>query len=349
MKTHAEETWMLEALRLARLGEGLTRPNPPVGAVVVRARGIIGAGYHHRAGQPHAEILALKTAGAKARGADLYVTLEPCSTWGRTPPCVEAIVESGIRRVFVAIKDPNPRHAGRGLRQLRARGLEVYLGLGRNEAQRLIAPFEKWIQTGRPYLTLKLACTLDGCIADRTGAARWISSPVSRRWVHALRRRVDGVMIGAGTLLQDDPCLLPRPARGRHPYRIILAGRRKLPRTLQVFSDAERERTLVCRVGGASKRQGLNFTDLKSVMCYLGQAGLLHVLCEGGGHLAAALLEENLVDELSLILAPRVLADPRAIRAFAGRGWRLPQAPGFEITKIKQEGQDVRIMARRRF
>ena len=204
------EFWMQRALRLARRGEGLTRPNPPVGAVAVKSGKIVGEGYHRRAGGPHAEVVALSKAGTKARGCTLYVTLEPCCTWGRTPPCTDLILSSGVRRVVVSVRDPNPRHSGRGLTLLRRKGIRVIEGVCAEEGMKLIAPFAKWIRRGLPYVTLKLGMSVDGKIADRKGRSRWITGPEARNKVHELRRRVDGILVGGGTVRNDDPS--PAPA-----------------------------------------------------------------------------------------------------------------------------------------
>ncbi len=193
-----DERWMRIALAQARRGEGLTRPNPPVGAVLVRNGRLLGRGFHRRAGRPHAEINALRAAGDAARGATLYVTLEPCSTWGRAPPCTEQIIARGIRRVVIGCPDPNPNHAGRGVRILRRAGLSVTVGVCGPECAGLVAPFHSWITRGLPYVTLKLGASLDGRIADARGRSRWITGPEARREAHRLRRRVDAILVGRG-------------------------------------------------------------------------------------------------------------------------------------------------------
>jgi len=308
--------WMQRALALAEQGIGLTRPNPPVGAVIVRKNRVVGEGWHRRAGGPHAEVYALRSAGRRAQGATLYVTLEPCSTWGRTPPCTELILASGIRRVVVACRDPNPRHRGRGLRQLRKAGLEVVTGVCRSQAQRLIAPFRKWVETGLPWVTLKLGMSLDGRIADGGGASRWITSPEARRRVQELRRKADAILIGRRTAERDDPRLLPRPARGRRPYRVVVDGRGVLPPTLRLFRDAHAEQTIVFTSRASPQGWRRRITaggarlvvlpgsgprvDLRSVLKKLAEAGILHVLCEGGGILAGQLLKLGLLDEVVL-------------------------------------------------
>jgi diaminohydroxyphosphoribosylaminopyrimidine deaminase/5-amino-6-(5-phosphoribosylamino)uracil reductase len=350
---------MGEALRLARLGEGLTRPNPPVGAVVVRQGRIVGRGYHRKAGGPHAEVYALRHAGRQARGATLYVTLEPCSTWGRTPPCTDAILAAGIGRVVVALKDPNPRHAGRGFRVLRKAGIEVVRGCLSAEARVLLAPFTSHIVHQRPWITLKLAQTLDGRIADGWGTSRWISGPASRRLVQALRRRADAIMVGAGTARADDPSLLPRPDGGRRPYRLIVDAAGRSPATLGVFTDDARERTRLVttrRCPAALRRkveaQGVTVwtlpargrgVSLQALMRTLHDAGLLHVVCEGGGQLAGALLAAGLVDEWVLFVAPKALGE--GVPALGGVKWRLSAAPSWRVTEVARSGEDMLIRA----
>lgn len=331
---HEDERWMRRALGLARKGEGLTRPNPPVGAVLVRNGHVIGEGYHRMAGGPHAEIEALRKAGSKARGSTLYVTLEPCSTWGRTPPCTDAILAAGVARVVVAVRDPNPAHAGRGLALLRRKGLKTDEGFCHDEAQALIAPFAKWIRSGVPYLTLKLGMSLDGRIADRHGRSRWITGPLARVVVQALRRRADAIMVGARTVIADNPSLLPRPGMGRKPWRVVIAGREKISPRARVLSD----RTLVFR-----SRNGK--VSLRRAMKTLARQGILHVVCEGGGELAASLIKARLVDEIWLFMAPAVLGG-ESVNAVAGTGWPLAKAPRFKLFSVENVGDDLLIRAR---
>ncbi|MFH0907703.1 MAG: bifunctional diaminohydroxyphosphoribosylaminopyrimidine deaminase/5-amino-6-(5-phosphoribosylamino)uracil reductase RibD [bacterium] len=330
-----DEKWMARALVLARKGEGLTRPNPPVGAVAVKAGKVVGAGWHRRAGTDHAEVLALRQAGAKARGATLYVTLEPCSTWGKTPPCVDAVVEAGIARVVVAIRDPNPAHEGRGLAMLRRKGIVVVENVLQEEAAELIEPFAKWITTGHPYVTLKLAMSFDGKIADRNGTSRWISGKASQKKVHELRRRADAIMVGAGTVRADDPQLLPRPGRGRKPFRVIVG---RIPRTARVLRDEHAARTIVAAPDGGR-------ISLSRLMKQLGKRGLLHVLCEGGGELAASLIKAGLVDEYFFFIAPKFMGGRKAVSALGGTGWLLKDAPGVRFVSGESVGPDLLVRA----
>lgn len=352
--------WMEEALRLARLGEGLTRPNPPVGAVVVRGSRRVGSGWHRRAGGPHAEIHALRQAGRQAQGATLYVTLEPCSTWGRTPPCTEAIIAAGIVRVVAAMADPNPRHAGRGFRVLRRAGIEVERGPCAAAARDLLAPFTSSMLRQRPFVTLKLAESLDGRIADSQGRSKWISGSTSRGIVQALRRRADAVLVGSGTVLKDDPTLLPRPDRGRRPYRVIVDASGRVPVSSKVLTDEASSRTILattkrcpveCRAaygaGGArvlvlpASGRGVS---LPALMKSLQKLGVLHLLCEGGGELAASLVNGHLVDELVMFVAP-ILIGGAGRTTLAGPGWPLARAPRFTPVETRRVGQDILIRA----
>ncbi len=348
----ADLKWMRQALALARRGEGQTRPNPPVGAVLVKNGYRIGQGWHRRAGGPHAEIYALRQAGDQARGATLYVTLEPCSTHGRTPPCVESILQAGIRRVVVAAIDPNPSHAGRGIRLLRGHGVEVETGIGAEEAARLIAPFACLMRNRRPWFTLKLGLSLDGRIADHTHSSRWITGPEARKTVQSMRRVSDAILIGAGTLRHDNPSLWPRPDRGRSPWRVIVVRTGALPLSAQVFTDAHASRTIVAAPRGwvpatarALRRKGITVWELPckrflpALAEHLGELGILRVLCEGGGILAGELVRARLADELCVFLAPMLLGGP--VGAMGNTQWRLARAPRFQLAESNSIGHDI--------
>lgn len=355
---------MRRALALARRGEGLTRPNPPVGALVVKAGRAIGAGFHARAGGPHAEVIALEAAGAGARGASLYVTLEPCCTHGRTPPCVDAIIKAKVREVIVGARDPNPKHCGRGLAALRRAGIRVIENVCRAEAENLIAPFAKWITTGLPFFTLKLGVSLDGKIADTTGKSKWITSAASRKAVQAMRRRSDAIMVGAGTLRADNPGLLPRPALGRKPMRIVVSSSGRIPARSKVFIDAECGRAVVavakhCAIaaqkalaGSASEvwafRQTRSGIDLRALARKLGEQGILHVLCEGGGELTESLIRAGLADELVFFVAPKIIGGGEAHSAVKGVGWPLGKGPELDFLECRKSGPDILIRARPR-
>lgn len=351
---------MQRALDLAVQGEGLTRPNPPVGAVVVKGTRIIGEGFHPRAGEPHAEVFALREAGTAARGATLYITLEPCCTHGRTPPCTDAIIAAGIHRVVYGCVDPNPSHAGRADRILAKAGITVTRPVLESSCQTLIAPFTMRLLHQRPLVTLKLACTLDGRIADPRGTSKWITGPEAREAVQSLRRAVDAIMVGAETIRADDPSLLPRPADGREPWRVVVAGARPLPAKARIFSDETKGRTIVYATRDFTQtdrlqQRGITVVTLpaargnvsmKAVLRDLAARGCMHLLCEGGGVLAEALLRENLIDQCWMFYSPRFLGDG-ATPCVAGRGWQLDRAPGFVMSHVEQLGGDVLMVAKR--
>ena len=349
--------WMRLALALARRAEGQTRPNPPVGAVVVKNGRKAGQGWHKQAGGPHAEVFALRQAGKTARGATLYVTLEPCSTFGRTPPCTDAVIRAGIARVVVAMVDPNPKHAGRGLRLLRNAGIRVETGACGAEAAALLAPFARLKLHKRPFITLKLGLSLDGRIADYTHASRWITGPEAREMVQALRRGADAVMVGAGTVRHDNPSLWPRPDGGRKPWRVIVVRSGPLPLSAKVFTDEHAARTIVAAPKGWQpacarriRKTGATVLELPSrgflpaLTRALGRLDIMHVLCEGGGILAGELIQAGLVDELCIFLAPVLIGGP--VGATGASQWRLNRAPGFEVTEIRRAGQDCLIRLR---
>ena len=356
-----DEAWMQRALQLARRGEGLTRPNPPVGAVAVSQGKVVGEGYHRKAGGPHAEVVALGKAGSKARGCTLYVTLEPCSTWGRTPPCTDLILSSGVRRVVICVRDPIPEHSGRGLTLLRRKGVSVVEGVCEEEGRTLIAPFARWITRGLPLVTLKLGISVDGKIADRKGNSKWITGPEARRKVHELRRRVDAVLVGAGTVRMDNPSLLPRPDRGRKPWRIVLARGGNIPAARRILTDNAVNQTMVvvsgrCPAAAVARirRAGADVLVvpevrgrvwLTSVLRQLGRKGILHVLCEGGSELAEAMIRAHAIDEYLFIVAPHIIGGARSLGAVGGEGWLLGAHPRIKFVSCEPAGQDFMIRA----
>jgi len=262
--TDADGPWMRRALQLAEQGRGFVEPNPLVGAVVVRDGRAVGEGWHQRYGQAHAEVNALAAAGDAARGATLYVTLEPCCHHGKTPPCTDAVLRSGVRRVVAAMYDPFPQVAGHGADLLRAAGVVVEVGLGEAEARRLNAPYLKLLATGRPYVHAKWAMTLDGKIATRTGDSKWISNEASRHRVHALRGRMDAILVGIGTALADDPQLTARPPGPRTPARIVLDSHGRLPPTSLLAQTARTTPVLVVTAGGPEQGRA---QELRGLVC----------------------------------------------------------------------------------
>jgi diaminohydroxyphosphoribosylaminopyrimidine deaminase/5-amino-6-(5-phosphoribosylamino)uracil reductase len=342
------------ALREAEKGLGRTSPNPAVGAVVVKAGRVVARGHHARAGAPHAEVVALARAGSRARGADLYTTLEPCDHWGRTPPCSLAILQAGVRRVFVGSRDPNPVVNGRGTGRLRRGGVEVVPDVLRAECDRLNRAWFHFITTGLPFVTLKIAASLDGRIATRTGDSRWVTGPEARALVHRLRDRVDAVLVGSGTARADDPRLTARPpgGRGRDPVRVVLDTRLRLPRRLRLFRQRSAAPTLVaharerlprlppgvepvrCRARGGR-------IDLADLLDKLGQRGVTHLLVEGGARVASAFLAAGLVDELLLFLSPRVVGGDGLAWAQGPGPGRMAEALRLAEVEVARCGEDV--------
>jgi len=349
--------YLRQALRLARKGSGRTSPNPLVGAVVVRGSQVVGAGYHQKAGGPHAERIALSQAGRKARGATLYVNLEPCNHTGRTPPCTEAILESGVKKVVFGMEDPNPRVAGGGGSYLRSQGIEVSGGLLERECRALNEVYLKWVTTGFPFVTLKAALSLDGKIATRVGDSKWISNEQSRAKVHRLRSRVDGILVGIGTVLADDPLLTPRLSRKkiRTPLRVIVDPQLKIPLPARLFSDPGP--VLIAAAEGAPKkkaaellRKGVDLVlfpdrggrfDLKVLLAYLGRKEVTDLLVEGGSEIFSSFLSEGLADRLWLFYAPILIGGQSAKGMIGGRGVAtVDEALKFERLRWQSLGGD---------
>lgn len=331
----SDERFVGRALALAKRGAGKTSPNPMVGAVLVRNGRIIGDGWHKKAGGPHAEVNALRR--GNARGATLYVTLEPCCTHGRTPPCTDAIIAAGVKRVVVAALDPNPKHNGRGLRALKRAGIRVEAGLLAEEAAHLNEAFNKWIVTGLPLVIAKAAMSLDGKIATRTGDSKWITSEAARRYGHKVRAQVDAIVVGAGTVIADDPQLTVRHGvRGRQPLRVVVDSRGRCPLKAKLFSDKYRSRTLVVTsqqlkakwrralsgrgVGVAMLPARGGHVSMRAVMKLLGHREVTSVLIEGGGGLPGAVFDAGLVDKVLFFYAPLVIGGAEATTPVQGRG-----------------------------
>ncbi|NDC07339.1 MAG: bifunctional diaminohydroxyphosphoribosylaminopyrimidine deaminase/5-amino-6-(5-phosphoribosylamino)uracil reductase RibD [Synechococcaceae bacterium WBA_2_066] len=310
---------MDRALRLAGLADGLTSPNPLVGAVVLSAAGeLVGEGYHRKAGEAHAELMALQQAGSKAKGGSLYVTLEPCCHQGRTPPCTDAVLSSGVKRVVVAIADPNPLVAGKGLKLLREAGLEVELGEGAEAAKKQNSAFLHRINTGKPEGILKWAMSLDGRTALPNGASQWISGPEARSWVHQLRSRCDAVIVGGGTVRADDPLLTSRGRRTPEPLRVVVSRELNLPQNAQLWNQ-ELAPTLVAHGPGAKaekialldqlgiERLPLDRCEPQQLMEALANRGCNRVLWECGPELAAGAIGQGCVQHIAAVIAPKLL------------------------------------------
>ncbi len=329
--------YMQCALDLAYQGLGRTAPNPAVGAVIVKDGEIVGRGFHPRAGEPHAEVFALRDAGARARDADVYVTLEPCSHYGKTPPCAEALVAAGVKRVFVGVTDPNPRVAGAGIALLEKAGIDVLVGVQEEQCRRLIAPFKKHILSGLPFTIYKTAMTLDGATATWNGDSKWVSSAASRRHVHHLRDRVEAIMVGIETVLHDDPLLNTRldDGVGRDPLRVVVDSRLRMPPNSRMLRQSSAAATLIATgVQDTDKIRRLEEVGaeilvlplkggkvfLPALWRELGRRQVQRLLLEGGATLATAALQERLIDQLMLFAAPKILGGLPARGIFAGPG-----------------------------
>ena len=339
MKT--DEKYMRLALSLARRAKGLTSPNPAVGAVIVKAGKVVGKGYHKRCGLPHAEINALNAAGDKAKDATLYVTLEPCDHFGRTPPCTDAIIKARIKRIVAGMKDPNPANNGRGIRKLRKHGIKTSVGVLEDKARDLNRPFIKFITTGMPYVTVKMAESLDGKIATKTGDSKWVTSEDSRQYVRKLRSKVDAVMVGVNTVIKDDPALLSRIPGVREPARVIVDSDLKTPRNAKIFSTAS-----ISPVYIATAKRKHGKVDLRDLLKKLGKMGMINVMVEGGGGLVAGLIEKKLVDEFLFFIAPKIIGGKDAVTSVEGTGVRqMSQALMLNNMKIRKFRKDILITA----
>lgn len=330
--------FMKMALALAEKGRGFTSPNPMVGAVVVQDGKVVGKGWHQRVGEAHAEVNAIDDAGVHSKGATIYVTLEPCNHTGRTPPCTKKIIESGIRRVVVAMKDPNPGVIGGGMDMLQKAGIEVTPGVCEKQAEKLNEVFIKYIRTGQPYVILKIASTLDGRIATRTGDSKWVTSEAARNMVHEIRNETDAVMVGINTVKVDNPSLTARlPGRtGRDPRRIVLDTRLSIPldaRLIHIQSDSDT--MVVCGKSAppkkkqALKEKGVTILeagekdggiDLSALMPVLGKMGITSLLIEGGSRVAQSALQARIVDKVLFFYAPKILGGDDGFPIFRGTG-----------------------------
>jgi len=317
-----DEQYMRRALQLARRGMGKVNPNPMVGAVIVRAGRIIAEGYHHKFGEDHAEIDAIKRASRGVRGATMYVTLEPCCHWGKTPPCVDTIIEQGIKRVVIGTLDPHPLVNGKGVQILRDHGIEVTVGVLEQEARAVNEVYFYHTQTGLPFITVKYAQSLDGRIATSQGNARWISSEASRRFAHRLRAQHEAIMVGIGTVLADDPQLTVRLVKGRNPLRIVLDSRLRILPIAQVLRDDGKTLIVTTEAKAEKKIEALHQqgkevlvaqrgqdgrVELVSVMKQLAERGISSILVEGGAEVITSFLKEGLVNRMVVITAPLIL------------------------------------------
>lgn len=348
---------MRRALSLAARARGRTAPNPMVGCVVVRDGHVVGEGFHPRAGEPHAEVFALRDAGETARGATLYVTLEPCCHHGRTPPCTDSVLRYGVRRVVAAMQDPFPKVSGGGFQVLRAAGVQVDCGLLEAEARELNRGYLKAVFEGLPWVTLKMAVTLDGKIATRTGDSRWVTGEASRAYVQRLRNWNDAVLIGSGTALADDPQLTARLRGGRNPLRVVVDTRARLaPESFLARTAGEIPTLLLTGPDSDTvslETQGVQIVRLpldgghvalRAGLQALAARGVHTVLCEGGAELAGALLDQGLVDEVAWFIAPKLVGSREAPGALAGRGpERMAEAVRLDKIRSRRFGEDLAI------
>lgn len=365
MNQKQDEKWMHRAMKLAEKGWGRTRPNPLVGCVIVRDNRVIAEGYHAELGQAHAERAAIEQAtqrGISLTGATLYVNLEPCSHYGRTPPCADLIIASGIQRVVLAMQDPNPLVAGRGIQALRAAGIEVTVGILEQQARQQNEIFIKYISTGRPFVILKAAISLDGKIATRTGESKWITGSQSRKLVHQWRSRTAAILVGIQTVLQDDPSLTTRldGQAGRDPIRIIVDSKGQLTAHHRVFNPLSSAQVIVATTSAMKpakaeqlKNAGATLlvldgpdgqVDLVALMNQLSEASIDSVLVEGGGRLNESFLRAGLVDKLMLFMAPKIIGGSASIACFHGLGTdQLDAAVSVANLTITAVGEDFLI------
>jgi len=360
-----DEKFMRSALKLAEKGIGSVEPNPAVGCVIVKAGQLIGKGYHKRFGGPHAEVNAIddcRTLGVKPDGGTMYVTLEPCCHHGKTGPCTQAIMDAGLARVLVAVADPSEHACGQGIEQLRRAGVEVEVGLCEQEARRLNAPFFKYVRTGKPWVILKWAQSIDGKLAyaDPSQEKRWISNEASRSDAHKLRRRVGAILVGINTVLVDDPLLTPRPSKGKKPIRVVLDNTLRIPLPSRLLRTTKTSPTLVYtrkaavdanpKLAARIVKKGAEILvnergergDLQFLMEELGRRGVQQVLVEGGPRVLASFLHDRLADEVCVYVASKVLGAAGA--AYIGEPMTDSlHAVDLEHVEIKAFGEDVRL------
>jgi diaminohydroxyphosphoribosylaminopyrimidine deaminase/5-amino-6-(5-phosphoribosylamino)uracil reductase len=355
-----EEEYIRLAIRLAKKARGRTSPNPLVGAVVVKKDEIVGKGSHKKAGEPHAEINALNDAGEKARGGELYVNLEPCNHYGRTPPCTKTIIDSGIKKVFVGMEDPNEVVAGRGIQCLKENGIYVQSGILREECQRLNETYIKYITEKKPFVILKSAASLDGKIATRVGDTRWITNEKSRAFLHRLRDEVDGILVGIGTVMADDPELTARlnGKRGKDPVRIVVDSKLRITLGAKVLKSESEAGTIIATTELAPREKikkieelgarvlvvgsKNNRVDLEELMHELGKLEITSLLIEGGAEINASSLDSGIVDKVLFFYAPKIIGGAGALGMVGGEGVeKLNDAVNLGNIRVRRLGDDI--------
>jgi diaminohydroxyphosphoribosylaminopyrimidine deaminase/5-amino-6-(5-phosphoribosylamino)uracil reductase len=353
----SDEFYMKRALLLARKGKRWASPNPMVGCVVVKDGHIIGEGYHKRFGENHAEINAINSASKPLAGATFYITLEPCSHYGKTPPCVDRIIDSGAARVVAGVLDPNPAVSGNGIKKLKDHGIDTRVGLLEEECRDLNEKFFTFMETKLPFVTLKYAQTIDGRIASATGHSQWISSKASRRFAHALRAEHDAVLVGADTVIQDDPELTVRLARGRNPVRIIVDSTLRIPEDARILKDPEQAETIIAVTSRSSEERRARFNkrgietviigedserrvDLRKLLVEIGKRGLSSVLVEGGAQIITSFVRERLPNRIVIITAPKILG--KGIEAVGDLGiQKVDDSIHLVLKKVMKKGDDI--------
>ncbi|QKY71508.1 bifunctional diaminohydroxyphosphoribosylaminopyrimidine deaminase/5-amino-6-(5-phosphoribosylamino)uracil reductase RibD [Lentibacillus sp. CBA3610] len=354
-----DEHYMQMALNLASSVSGQTGPNPPVGAVVVRNGEILGVGAHLKAGEPHAEAHALQMAGDKAKGATIYVTLEPCSHHGKTPPCADLIIEKGLSRAVIAIKDPNEKVAGRGIEKLKAAGVDVESGVLLKEAAAVNKHFFHYTRTKTPYVTMKSAVSLDGKTATHTGDSKWVTGEAARRDVHQYRHTHDAILAGVNTVLADNPSLTARiPNGGRNPLRIILDSNLRTPTDANVVNDRQADTWIITgdHISEVSMKPfeeknsvtiiPLNSLDPVTVLNYLGSRKIMSLFVEGGASVNGSFLESGKINQLVQYMAPKLIGGKDAPSSIAGNGFKhLTETLSLYITNVEMIGEDIKIIA----
>lgn len=352
-----KQKWMEMALSLAKKGEGQVSPNPMVGAVLVKDGRMLVRGYHPFFGGPHAEIEVIRRAKEKVRGSTLYVTLEPCSHLGKTPPCTQAIIEAGISKVVAAILDPNPLNSGKGIEELKKAGIETEVGVCEKEAREINEAFFKFMEKKIPFVIVKAAASLDGKIATKTGESKWITGPQARKLAHKVREKVDAILVGVNTVIRDDPSLLP-PLKKRF-FRIILDSTLQISPEARVLKEQTKAQTIIFTTPRAPKQKvdqlqnkGVTVAtvrknseqrvSLEEVLKELGRLKILSLLVEGGGEVIGSFFEKGYVDKVFLFLAPRIVGGRNSVTWVESKGVKiLSQTPRIEVRSFKRIGEDL--------